>query len=336
MSELSITKIDPAEIGIVRDALPRFRFTPLSHLPYLKRTQIEGYWIDEITEVMADTKTNSATFVSRISERVVGFAVYAESPWDSRVIGQRIGTLKHLAVDFENSAGGKAVEALVNQSVEHAAKCGVECLTAKVYPRDTVTIHALERNGFLLMDTLVYHLFDFSYMSFDQVIYPRRPGGLSTRLGEPADLPEILEIAERAFKNHFGRYNADSRMPPGAARDVYREWARSSFSGWADWVIVSEVRGKIVGYAVWKKGSALEAKHGFDIIYYNLVAIHPHFAGRGVFAALSYDSMQMLRDYANHLVAPTHVTHSAVHRLGFEFGWQISGARHSFHKWLTP
>jgi len=333
VSGLTIRRIDPAEIGVVREALPRFRFTPLSHLPYLKRTQIEDYWMDEISEALADT--SSAAFVANVSDRVVGFAVYAESPWDSRVIGRRIGSLKHLAADVENSAAADTVKALLDQSVGHAAKCGIECLAAKVYPRDTVTIHALERNGFLLMDTLVYHLFDFSHMSFDQVICPRRPGGLSTRLGKPADLPEILEIAERAFKNHFGRYNADSRMPQGAAKDIYCEWARSSLSGWADWVVIAEVRGRIVGYAVWKKASALEAKHGLDIIYYNLVAIHPHFAGRGVFGALSYDSMKMLQEYANHLVAPTHVTHSAVHRLGFEFGWQMSGARHSFHKWLT-
>ena len=330
-------RIDPAEIDVVREALPRFRFKPLSHLPYLKRAQVEGYWMDEISETVADA--SSATFVARISDRAVGFAVYAESPWDIRVIGRRIGALKQLAADAENSSRGNVIEALVEETVRHAAKCGIECLTAKVHPRDTATIHALERNGFLLMDTLVYYLFDLSRTPFDQLIAPRRTGGLSTRLGTPADLPEILEIAERAFKNHFGRYNADPRMPPGAAKDVYREWARSSFSGWADWVIIAEVRGRIAGYAVWRKASALEAKHGLDILHYNLGAIHPHFAGRGVVAALSYDGMRILRmlqQYANHVILPTHVTHNAVHRLCFELGWQITGARHSFHKWLTP
>jgi len=333
VSELTIKRIDPAEINVLKEALPRLRFTPLSHLPYLKRTQIEACWMDEIQETAVDT--NSATFLARISDRIIGFAIYTGSPWDTRVVRRRIGSLKYLAVDTENSVGGNAVEALVEQSVEHARKCGTDCLTAKVHPRDTGAIHALERNGFLLMDTLVYHLFDFSRMSFDRICV-RRPTGFSSRLAQRKDLPEMLEIAERAFKNHFGRYNADPRMPPSAAKDVYREWVRSSLSHWADWVIIAEVRGRIVGYAVWKKASALEAKHRLDVIYYNLVAIHPQFAGRGVFAALSYDSMQMLREHANHLVAPTHVTHSAVHRLGFEFGWQISGARHSFHKWLTP
>jgi RimJ/RimL family protein N-acetyltransferase/GNAT superfamily N-acetyltransferase len=335
MSGLTIATISPAEIDVVREALPRCRFKPLSHLPYLKRAQVENYWMDDIREIAADA--TSAVFVASVSHRIVGFAVYADSPWDTRVIGKRIGALKYLSADMENSMGTRAIEALIEQSVRHAAKRGIECLTAKTYPRDTATIHALQRNGFLLMDTLVDYLFDFSYTPFDQIIPPRQISGLSTRLGRPTDLPEILEIAERAFKNHFGRYNADPRMPPGAARDVYREWARSSFSGWADWVTVAEVRGKITGYAVWKKATPLEAKHGLDIFHYDLVAIHPHFVGRGVFAVLTYDGMRMFREHANHFTAPTHIAQRALARLSFEHGWcwQITSARHSFHKWLT-
>ena len=230
MSRPTITRIDPAEIDVLREALPRFRFKPLSYLPYLKRAQVEGYWMDEISETVADT--SSAVFIARVSGRIAGFAVCAESPWDIRVIGRRIGALKQLAADAENSSGGNVVEALVEETIRHAAKCGIECLTVNVHPRD-----------------------DFSRTPFDQLIAPRQIGGLSTRLGTPADLPEILEIAERAFKNHFGRYNADARMPPGAAKDVYREWARSSFSGWADWVMIAEVRGRIAGYAVCSLGS---------------------------------------------------------------------------------
>jgi hypothetical protein len=271
MSGLTIARIEPAEIGILREALRKFRLKPLSHLPSLERTQVEGYWMDEISETVADA--SSAVFAARVSGQIAGFAVYIESPWDTRVIGRRIGEVKHLAADTQNSPGENVVDALVEETVKHTAKSDTECLVAKVHPRDTDTIHALERNGFLLMDTLVYYVFDCSRTPFDRVAPPKRISGLITRLGTPADLPEILEIAERAFKNHFGRYNADPRMPPDAAKNVYREWARSSLSGWANWVIIAEVRGRIAGYAVWKKASALELQHGINTIDYNLVSI---------------------------------------------------------------
>src|SRR5262249_34536481 len=163
-SELTTTRIGLAEIDVLKEALPRFRFTPLSHLPYLKRTQIEAYWMDEIRETAEGT--NSATFVTRMLDQIVGFALYVELPWDSRVVGRRIATLKYQVADMQNSMCATTLEALVEQSLEHARKCGTECLTAKIHPRDVTTIHAVERNGFLLMDTLVYHLFDFSRMSF--------------------------------------------------------------------------------------------------------------------------------------------------------------------------
>ena len=332
MSQLTIRRIDPVEVDLVRDALPKFKFKPLSHLPYLKRAQVESYWMDEISEAVA--AAGSAMFVATVSDRIVGFATCAESPWDTRVIGRRIGAIKHLA--GENSPDAKILRALIEKIVSHAAKSGIECLTAQAHPRDAATVHALERNGFLLMDTLLHYLFDFFRIPLDRVIAPTRTTGLNTRLGTPADLPKIMEVAERAFKNHFGRYNADSQLPGGAAKDVYREWARSSFGGWADWITVAEVRGSIAGYAIWKKASALEQKHEVDVFHYNLVAVHPQFVGRGVFAALTYDGMAMFRDYANHFTAPTHVTHRSVHQICFELGWQITGARHSFHKWLTP
>lgn len=331
MSNIRITRIDPAEIDVVRQALPKFKFTPVNHLTYLKRAKIEGYWMDEIRETAA--AAGSATFVAILSKRIVGFGVCAESDWDTRVIGRRIGAIKHLAV--EKLADTSAVYSLIEEIVRHALKSGMECLTAKVHPRDTATIHGLERNGFLLMDTLLHYVFDFSRIPFDRVIAPTQTTGLSMRLGVPADLPKIMELAERAFKNHFGRYNADPQLPSGTAKDVYCEWARSSFTGWADWVTVAEVRGSIAGYALWKKASALETKNGLDIFHYNLVAIHPHFVGRGVFAALTYDGMERFGSYANHFTAPTHISHSSVHRVCFELGWQMTGARHSFHKWLA-
>src|SRR5438046_7488728 len=146
MSGPIIGKIDPAQIGVLREALPRFRFKPLSHLPYLKRAQVECYWMDEISEAVTDA--SSATFVASVSDRIVGFAIYAESPWDTRVIGRRIATLKHLAADVEHSSRQTVIAALAEKTTRHAAKSGIECLTAKVHPRDTATIHALEQNCF--------------------------------------------------------------------------------------------------------------------------------------------------------------------------------------------
>ena len=41
------------------------------------------------------------------------------------------------------------------------------------------------------------------------------------------------------------------------------------------------------------------------------------------------------RDYAQYLVGPVHVNNYPVQHTLQKFGWSMSGARHSFHKWLN-
>jgi hypothetical protein len=123
-------------------------------------------------------------------------------------------------------------------------------------------------------------------------------------------------------------------MPSGIGTRVYDEWVRSSFAGWADWILVAEVEGAIAGYGVWKKASALEARHSLDIAHYNLAAIHPDFSGRGLYTALALDGMRMAQSFATRLDGPVHVSNYPVHHALQKLGWRTAGARHSFHKWL--
>ena len=96
-------------------------------------------------------------------------------------------------------------------------------------------------------------------------------------------------------------------MPVGTGARVYEQWVRSSFEGWADWILVAEVDGRIAGYAVWKKASALEVKHSFDIAHCNLEAIHPDFFGRGLYTALTLEGMRIGGNFAQHFDLSTHV-----------------------------
>ena len=143
------------------------------------------------------------------------------------------------------------------------------------------------------MDTLLDFFFDFSRTPFEKISPPQRLNGLQVRLANPEDLPELLALTETAFAKYFGRYNSDPKMPAGTGTKVYQEWVRSSFSGAADWILIAEVNDQIAGYSVWKKASALEVKHSFDIAHCNLAGIHPEFFGRGLYTALTFEGMRI-------------------------------------------
>jgi len=325
-----IARFDLTAIDELKEALPRLTHKPLPHLSYLKHDQIEGYWLDDIAQELKNE--SSTAFASYADDRINGLELYTDSPWDTKVVGEPVAFIKYLVGTGADDS--LVLDQLLDEVLQHAASRGIHLLTCKVQPLQFAAIHALERRGFLLMDTLLDFLFDFSRTPFERINPPQRLDGLHVRLANPEDLPELLALTEIAFAKHFGRYNADPKMPAGTGTKVYQEWVRSSFSGAADWILIAEIEDKIAGYSVWKKASALETKHSFDIAHCNLAAIHPDFYGQGVFTALILEGMRMAESFSKYLDGPAHINNYPVHRAWLKLGWKITGARHSFHKWL--
>ena len=326
-----IERLDSTAIDELKEALPRFTHKPLPHLSYLKRDQIEGYWLDNIAQDL--TNECSAAFASYAEHRINGLLVYGDSPWDTKVVGQPVAVIKYLVGAGVDDS--RVLDQLLDEVLQHAGSRGIYLLTCKVQPLQIAAIHALERHGFLLMDTLLDFFFDFWRTPFDKISPPQRLDGLHVRLANPQDLSELLALTETAFAKHFGRYNSDPKMPAGTGTKVYQEWVRSSFNGAADWILIAEVNNRVTGYSVWKKASALEVKYSFDIVHCTLAATHPDFFGQGVYTTLTFEGMRMAQKFANHLDLPAHVSHFAVGRTKLKLGWKIAGVRHSFHKWLT-
>ena len=192
---------------------------PLAHLPQLDIERRRAYWLDEISRSLADESSIAFAWVA--SGRIDGFIIYADSPWDSRIIGRRIGTVKHLAVTSDDPAGVEIIRELTNELTQSLADRETQCVVCRVQSSELAAIHALEQSGFLLMDTLLDFVFDFSLVPTEQTSRAQRDKRLNTRQAEPADMPALMAISERAFAGYFGRYHADSRIPRSTATRIY-------------------------------------------------------------------------------------------------------------------
>ena len=329
-----IARLDLAAIDDLRETLPRFAHVPLAHLHHLNSDQRRAYWLDEISQSLA--KKSSIAFGSVVSGIINGFIVYNDSPWDSEITGRRIGTVEHLAVTPSDCGSTKILQELLDELARSLADRGTECVVCKLQSNELAVIHTLEQRGFLLMDTLLDFVLDFFRTPIKESNLLRRGEQLKIRPAKRADLPELMALSEKAFADYSGRYHADPKMPPGTATKIYAEWVRSAFQGWADWILVAEVDGKIAGYGIWRKPLEIEAKNSLGVAHYNLAAVHPEFSGRGLYTALAFDGMGIARDFAQYLTGPVHVSNYPVQHALQKLGWRISGARHSFHKWLCP
>src|SRR6266480_1054536 len=113
-----IARFDLTAIDELKEALPGFTHKPLPHLSYLKRDQIDGYWLDDIAHDL--TNERSTAFASYADERINGLVLYGDSPWDTKVVGRRVATIKHLT-QMHGARDSEVLDGLLDEVVRHAA-----------------------------------------------------------------------------------------------------------------------------------------------------------------------------------------------------------------------
>jgi RimJ/RimL family protein N-acetyltransferase len=325
--EVQVSPLALEETGGLAGGLSGLAFGPLRLWPGGAALE---YWLNEIRSTLSGS--NGSAFVARAQGRMVGLALLADLGWDTRVVGRRMTLIRSLAARPELAERAAILERLLDSVLRHAQTRGVECLVHRPFTDDAPAIHALERRGFLLMDTLLDYVYDFTREK--ELPRPAAPPGVQVRAAGATDLEELLEVARRAFAGHCGRFHADPHIPRQAAVRVYEEWIRSSLEGFADWVFAAEVGGAIAGYSVWKRPSEAEARHGIALGHYSIGAVAPAYSGRGLFRALTLEGMRRLSGEVSLVEGPTHVANLPVQRAYASLGWRIAGARHGFHRWL--
>ena len=289
--------------------------------------------MDEIAELLS----NEAT-IGIVAETVAtarGFAVCIPLPWESALLGKSMWAIKQIGADSAADDRNSIATGLVAEIDRQASAQEADFLLCKTPASDPVIIHALESNGFLLMDTLLDCVYDCRKAIIQKKKY-RCLQQFGLRLATSADADSLAETARASFSEHFGRFHADPRIGRTSATRIYEEWIRSCVNGWADWVFIATHGEQIAGYTAWKKVSALDTKHGLRLGHYSIGCVHPSFFGRGIFTALTRAGMAELCSSADWIEGPTHIENLAVQRGYLRLGWQFTGSQHSFHKWLKP
>jgi hypothetical protein len=295
--------------------------------------KLDSLWFYQLEEAIKNGLGQN--FVVMGQDRVLGLILYTNLPWETRIFNKKMGSISHFIVDPTNTQKDEIAGLLLDQAINWAISNGIEFLLCKTYTDDIFSIHSLESKGFLLMDSLLDYIYDFSRYSLEQVVQPSIPEGYTIRPSRENDEKELIFIARESFQSHFGRFHADERIPKQLATQVYEEWVNSSIHGYADWIRVAEIRGRIAGFSIWKKPSQLELKLNIQVGHYSLCGIHPDYHRKGLFSILTYDGMKLFNGLASCIEGPTHINNYPVQRGYDKLDWKISDARHSFHKWLS-
>ncbi len=200
----------------------------------------------------------------------------------------------------------------------------IDLLIARCAATHTSAAQAMEKHGFLLMDTLVYY-------KADLVKRPLPPASatLQIRALQPGDESQVQNIAAGAFKAYFGHYHADPRLDRRKCDEAYQSWALRSCKGAADEVLVAEQHGEVRGFATLRLNSPEEGEGV-------LVAVAPKAQGRGICPALMVNSMHWCKERgAQRMIISTQVTNISMQKVWCRVGLEPSYSYYTFHKWFS-
>jgi RimJ/RimL family protein N-acetyltransferase len=305
-----------------------------SSLLGLDHSRTQSRWLEEIVDLL--DQPGSGGLLLEDCEITKGIVAWSLLPWEGKILGKQMSTLRVLSVDHQSSNRDIYFDCLLKAALDSVGQNGNEFVLCKMSDHDDDKASALIKNGFEQMDILVDFVYALSKERSLGLPQKSGQGGFELRLATVADVDSLAEIARASFANHFGRFHNDQRIGREQATRIYEEWIRSCARGWADWIILAVKDTRIAGYSAWKKPSSLDLRHNIQLAHYSIAGIHPDYFGKGLFTTLTRTGMEMMQGHALWVEGPTHIDNHPVQRAYEKLGWKRVGTQTSFHKWLTP
>ena len=201
-------------------------------------------------------------------------------------------------------------------------------LIARCDADDIGAVHLMERNGFLLMDTLLHYQCNLTSGPPETSSSP----GVTVRAPLPGEEDRVRELATEAFRGYVGHYHADPRLDRVKCDETYASWAyrATTMKEVADHVLVGELNGSLAGFIALKLNSPEEGAFALN-------AVRPDAQGSGVYSRLVSAGKEWCIDQgAIRVTTSTHLPNRAVQKVWARHGFWLTNAFYTFHKWFDP
>jgi hypothetical protein len=202
----------------------------------------------------------------------------------------------------------------------------VSFLIARSLTTEIKTAQAMEREGFQLMDTLIYYS-----RNLIKSPIPDHINQETIRFIKPGEEAMVKKIAAESFRGYMGHYHSDDKLDPVKCDQVYISWASRSCvdRNVADDVFIAEIAGSIVGFATLKKNNSEE---GEGVLF----GILPSAQRLGVYRSFVIMGMHWcLSKTLTRMIFSTQITNIAVQKVWVRLGFEPTYSFYTFHKWFN-
>jgi GNAT superfamily N-acetyltransferase len=219
-------------------------------------------------------------------------------------------------------SGSTAADA--DRIVEMCRSSGVEMLTLRVPTDKVALVQALEALEFRIMDCLVY------YECSTEELPAAKPPAVEIREATGEDFGAVAEVARLCFTDYFSHYHADARLDRTKVSETYVDWASRSCTDRevAACVYVAIVDGTIAGFITLRRNSLTEGEGVLN-------AVHPSYAGAGIYGQLITRGKQWCRDNGmKRMVISTQIDNLKVQRAWNNRGFRLYKSYYTLHRWF--
>ncbi|MFG5384827.1 GNAT family N-acetyltransferase [Yoonia sp. R2-816] len=213
------------------------------------------------------------------------------------------------------------------QDVNAAAMAqGVQMISTRIDAGDLAQVHALEDDGYRLMDALVYYgrKLDGAWSE------PEPRHDYTLRLATTADADAVAQVSRTAFKGYMGHYHTDPRLDSRQADAAYVEWAENSVRHMTgdDTAVVVVDGDTVVGFVTLRRNSDAQ----FELV---LSGVQPDYQRSGIYASLLTRGFSTARDRgASEVILSTQINNYAVQKVWARLGMHHQSSYYTFHKWF--
>lgn len=239
-----------------------------------------------------------------------------EDQWNTKVFGLKMGNLT-----IKSSRGTLNFEDILAKALAESKLKEYRHLTCKVDTSNNGITKALEKEKFYLVDTLVTYRFYFR----KSVLLPIEHQCILDDCLEK-DLPHLKKIARKSFE--IDRFHTDEALDNQKCDEYYDLWIENSYNGFADKVIVAQLKDEPVGFTTGK----LPSKDGVGQLV--LSAVSDKCRGKGVYTSMIYEGVKWLSDKADCVQVGTQINNLAVQKAWIKLGFTVYGSEYIFQKIL--
>jgi dTDP-4-amino-4,6-dideoxy-D-galactose acyltransferase len=273
--------------------------------------------------------SDAASVLLMQGDRVVGFALWSIAALESQVFGFRAARLEYLVADGDYDAQREINHSLLASLLGRCSADGIRHISLRVDAADTASIHALEKQGFIMIDGLI----TYGRRLGNEPLPPPSPR-FQVRPATSADLPHITQLARSAFS--FDRIHVDPAVPKAAADEIHATWlANSCAPGSADRVLVAVDADGPLGYSVYRVNQATVPHLGEPVGVWVIAASHQRARGMGVARSMCLVMLDWYKQQGIRIVeGGTQLANVASARLHESCGFHVVSTSISMSKWI--